>query len=83
MQRGDRVISGGRIAAGDLLGQLDLLLKAGDGYLGGDIKSGAGEEGADEDDRKPKKKYAVQLAVYTDILNKLGCGGTTPELSHS
>jgi len=72
MHRGDQLIYSGRISAGDLLGQPDLLLKEGDGYLAGDIKSGAGEEGADEDDRKPKKKYAVQLALYTDILAKLG-----------
>ena len=72
MQRGDQLIYSGRIAAGDLLGQPDLLLREGNGYLAGDIKSGAGEEGADEDDRKPKKKYAVQLALYTDILAKLG-----------
>ncbi|MBI4830638.1 MAG: TM0106 family RecB-like putative nuclease, partial [Candidatus Lindowbacteria bacterium] len=43
------------------------------GYVAGDIKSGAGEEG-DEDtgNEKPKKHYAVQLALYTDILESLG-----------
>lgn len=71
MQRGDQLIYSGRISAGDLLGQPDLLLREGAGYLAGDIKSGAGEEGADEEDRKPKKKYAVQLALYTDILDQL------------
>lgn len=72
MRRGDQLIYSGRISAGDLLGQPDLLLREGAGYLAGDIKSGAGEEGADEEDRKPKKKYAVQLALYTDILDQLG-----------
>jgi predicted RecB family nuclease len=43
------------------------------GYVAGDIKSGAGEEGdEDTDSKKPKKHYAVQLALYTDILESLG-----------
>jgi len=72
MQRGEPLIYSGRISSGDLLGQPDLLKRAGAGYVAGDIKSGAGEEGADEDDKKPKKHYAVQLALYTDILAQLG-----------
>ena len=50
------------------------------GYVAGDIKSGAGEEGAtDDDDGKPKRHYAVQLALYTDILERLGySAGRTP-----
>jgi predicted RecB family nuclease len=41
--------------------------------VAGDIKSGAGFEGMTEDsDGKPKKHYAVQLGLYTDILDKLG-----------
>lgn len=72
MQRGESLIYSGRILSGDLLGQPDLLKREGTGYVAGDIKSGAGEEGADEDDRKPKKHYAVQLALYTDILAQLG-----------
>jgi predicted RecB family nuclease len=70
MTRGERLIYGGRIAADDLLGDPDLLRREGDGYIAGDIKSGAGEEGA-EDGRRPKKHYAVQLALYTDILHRL------------
>lgn len=73
MDRGEPLIYGGRITAGDLLGDPDLLRKEGDGYIAGDIKSGAGEEGAaDEGEGKPKKHYAVQLALYTDILQRLG-----------
>jgi hypothetical protein len=35
----------------------------------GDIKSGAGEEGGGDDgDGRPKLHYAVQLALYVDIL---------------
>lgn len=80
MRRGDSLIYGGRIAADDLLGDPDLLRRQGKGYVAGDIKSGAGEEGAtDETDGKPKKHYAVQLALYTDILERLGlCGGRIP-----
>jgi predicted RecB family nuclease len=37
----------------------------------GNAKSGAGEEGP-EDLSKPKLHYAVQLALYTDILERLG-----------
>ena len=72
MQRGETLIYGGRIRHGELLGQPDLLRREGIGYVPGDIKSGAGEEGAEEDDRKPKKKYAVQLGLYVDILDRLG-----------
>jgi hypothetical protein len=73
MDRGEPLIYGGRISAGDLLGDPDLLRKELGGYVAGDIKSGAGEEGASEEsDGKPKKHYAVQLALYTDILERLG-----------
>ena len=71
MERGDDLIYGGRIAADDLLGEPDLLARRGPGYVAGDIKSGAGEEGATEEvGGKPKKHYAMQLALYTDILER-------------
>jgi len=43
-------------------------------YLPIDIKSGMGTEGIidDEGNGKLKKKYAVQLALYIDVLRKLG-----------
>ena len=73
MDRGLPLIYGGRITAGDLVGEPDLLRGEGGGYIAGDIKSGSGEEGAgDEDEGKPKRHYAVQLALYTDILEQLG-----------
>jgi hypothetical protein len=51
----------------------DLLRKEEGGYVAGDIKSGAGEEGGSEvENGKPKVHYAVQVALYTDILEKLG-----------
>ena len=73
IKRGDSLIYGGRILTGNLLGEPDLIRKEVGGYVAGDIKSGAGFEGMTEDsDGKPKKHYAVQLGLYTDILDKLG-----------
>ncbi|MGD0232004.1 MAG: PD-(D/E)XK nuclease family protein, partial [Syntrophorhabdales bacterium] len=68
------LIHGGRIRADDLLGEPDILRwDHVMGYVAGDIKSGSGEEMDPEDDEgKPKKHYAVQLALYTDILERLG-----------
>lgn len=72
MQRGEPLIYSGRISAGDLLGVPDLLRKETGGYVPGDIKSGAGEEGGSEEgEGKPKLHYAVQLALYIDILERL------------
>jgi len=80
MERGEPLIYSGRISSDDLVGEPDLLQKKGNGYVAGDIKSGTGEEGAtDDDDGKPKRHYAVQLALYTDILERLGySAGRTP-----
>lgn len=73
MNNEEALIYGGRVSYGDLLGEPDLLRRDGSGYIAGDIKSGAGEEGAgDESEGKPKKHYAVQLALYTDVLERLG-----------
>ena len=74
MAAGAPLIYGGRIEADDLLGEPDLLRKEGTGYVPGDIKSGAGEEGGEDegDDSRLKKTYAVQLALYMDILERLG-----------
>jgi predicted RecB family nuclease len=69
MQRGEPLIYSGRIQESGLLGDPDLLRKETGGYIAGDIKSGAGEEGPD-DDPSPKLHYAVQLALYTDILER-------------
>ncbi|GJL52269.1 MAG: hypothetical protein NPIRA01_34960 [Nitrospirales bacterium] len=66
------LIYSGRLSVNDLLGEPDLLRNDGEGYVAGDIKSGSGEEG-DEDQGKPKKTYAVQLGLYTDILERLNC----------
>jgi len=69
--RGDPLIYGGRLSADDLLGMPDLLRRVPGGYVPGDIKAAAAEEGADEDsDGHPKVHYAVQLALYVDILER-------------
>jgi uncharacterized protein len=76
MKQHAKLIYGGRISAGKLLGEPDILRRDDNmGYVPGDIKSGAGEEG-DEDTgyEKPKKHYAVQLALYADTLEALGMG---------
>ena len=72
MTRGDKLIYGARFQHGDLLGEPDLLRWQEGKYVAGDIKSGAAyEAGSDLEDGKPKKHYAVQLALYTDILEGL------------
>ena len=76
MASGTDLIYRGRITADDLVGEPDILRKAGNFYVAGDIKSGAGFEGADDvNDGRPKKHYAVQLALYTNILEKIGRSG--------
>lgn len=73
LKRGEPLIYSGRISAGGLLGIPDLLRRVGLGYVPIDIKSGRGEEGGGGDeDGKPKLHYAVQLALYVDVLEKLG-----------
>jgi predicted RecB family nuclease len=72
MRSGEPLIYGGRIRCDDLLGMPDLLRKEPGGYIPGDVKSGRGKEGGDEDhDGRPKPHYAVQLALYVDILERL------------
>jgi len=80
MQRGDHLVYGGRITVADLVGEPDLLRCTSDGYVAGDIKSGAGfESTSDDSDGKPKRHYAVQLALYTDVLERINLsGGRTP-----
>jgi hypothetical protein len=65
MSKGESLIYGGCIKAGDLLGRPDLLRKEVGGYIPGDIKSGRGHDG------RPKRHYAVQLGLYVDILERL------------
>lgn len=70
MKAGVPLIYSARIQYGELLGDPDLLRYENDGYVAIDIKSGAGLSGTGEDLSKPKKTYGVQLALYTDILER-------------
>jgi len=70
MARREPLIYGGRLTAGDLVGEPDLLEWSGTGYIPGDIKSGSGFEG-DEGEGRFKKHYAFQLAHYVFILERL------------
>ena len=72
LARGDALIYSGRLSVEGLLGEPDVLRREGPGYVAIDIKSGAGEEGGEDEDGKPKKTYGVQVALYTDILIRLG-----------
>jgi len=73
MRDGTDLIYGGRITHERLVGEPDLIRRAEAGYIPGDIKSGAGLEGASEGaDGKPKRHYAVQLGLYSEILQGLG-----------
>lgn len=73
LERREPLIYGGRLSVDELLGEPDLLRLEDGGYAAIDIKSGAGREGADEEEEegKPKKTYGVQIALYTDILLRL------------
>lgn len=76
MAAGAPLIYGGRIENDDLVGEPDLLRREAGGYVPGDIKSGAGEEGGDDEEGgKLKKTYAVQLALYVDILERSHSSG--------
>jgi len=72
IDNGVELIYSGRIGAGNLIGEPDLLRRSGDAYISGDVKSGSGLEGeSDLSEGKPKLHYTVQLALYTDILERL------------
>lgn len=71
MDRKEKLIYCGRISDHDLRGDPDILRLEGGNYVPIDIKSGSGEEGP-EDDSKPKTHYAVQLALYADVLERKG-----------
>lgn len=60
----------GCIRDGELLGTPDLLRLDDDGYVAGSIRSGAVDDGA-EHPRTPRRGFAMQLALYTDILERM------------
>lgn len=71
MARREPLIYGGRLTAGDSVGEPDLLEWTELGYMPVDIKSGSGFDG-DESEGKLKKHYALQLAHYVAILEQVG-----------
>ncbi|HEY0027420.1 MAG TPA: TM0106 family RecB-like putative nuclease [Allosphingosinicella sp.] len=71
MNGGAPIILGGRIAADDLLGEPDALIRVGSAYMPADVKSGRAEHGEGAS-AGPKAHYAVQVALYVDVLEKLG-----------
>lgn len=78
MQSDTEIIYQGVIRHENYLGIPDLLKRMPDGsYIPVDIKSGMALSGIDEEsgeEGKPKKHYAVQLCLYTEILIKLEFG---------
>ncbi|EKD25445.1 MAG: hypothetical protein ACD_80C00056G0007 [uncultured bacterium (gcode 4)] len=76
MKASTPLIYHGYLRSKNLAGEPDLLRLQSDGtYIPIDIKSGRGLEGENEDDDvpgKPKTHYAVQLALYVEILTDLG-----------
>lgn len=73
MQRGDKVIYQGILEADGLQGIPDILVNENGRYIPIDIKSGRGLDGGDDIVRGVlREHYAMQLAVYIDILIKLG-----------
>jgi predicted RecB family nuclease len=71
--RREPLIYSGRLSVHELLGEPDLLRLEHSGYVAIDIKSGAGREGADpENEGSLRREYGVQLALYTDILIRMG-----------
>ncbi len=79
IQLGVPLIYSGRISIENLVGEPDLLVKEEDGYIAGDIKSGSALENEnDESEGKLKKHYALQLNLYTDILEKLNFASSKP-----
>ena len=78
--RGDTLIYGGRIRAGGLLGEPDLLRRKHDGYVAGDIKSGAGvrSEPIREEvtsTKKGRKRGRAGGDVYVKQKEGLFCKG--------
>ena len=76
MKKGVTLIYQGVLQKDNLLGIPDLLRKDDNGlYIPIDTKSGMGYEGVSENSEKEpklKKHYAVQLALYSDLLQRLG-----------
>lgn len=71
--RHEPLIYSGRLSVHELLGEPDLLRRELGGYVAIDIKSGAGAEvDAEGGEGRLRREYGVQLALYNDILTRMG-----------
>jgi uncharacterized protein len=70
IERSDDLIYKPRLEAEGLVGDPDLIRREGSGYVPIDIKAGRADDG---DGGTYKDHYAVQLGVYVDLLERLGC----------
>ena len=70
LRSGADVILGGLLRVDDLVGMPDLLRRDGSLWIAGDVKSGSpyAQSG------KPRLEYAVQVALYASVLQRLGVG---------
>lgn len=66
---GAQLVYSGRLTHDDLVGEPDLLRNGPKGYEAGDIRYGSASS---DDELRPKDSYAVQLCLYTDILERRG-----------
>ncbi len=69
MARKAPLIYGGRIHDEDLVATPALLRLDDDGYVAGDIRASGDEDGPDSG-RKPRRSFAMQLALCTDVLER-------------
>jgi len=73
MKKGAPLIYQGVLHFENMIGIPDLLQKTTGGeYVPIDIKSGRGYKSAGNNDEKLKEKYALQLCMYIELLQKLG-----------
>jgi len=73
MKKGAPLIYQGVLHFENMIGIPDLLQKtAGGEYIPIDIKSGRGYKSAGNNDEKLKEKYALQLCMYIELLQKMG-----------
>ena len=73
MKKGVPLIYQGVLHSENMIGIPDLLQKTTGGeYVPIDIKSGRGYKSAGNNDEKLKEKYALQLCMYIELLQKLG-----------
>jgi predicted RecB family nuclease len=71
IEQGAALIYSGRLSHGTMVGEPDLIRRADGGYQAGDVKSGAAKIDTAEGSAI-KEGYALQLCLYTDLLERTG-----------